>query len=112
MRRRTWLSYGVNLLDAKMHPDAKLPTDAQRQKLSEMMHQAFIEMRLLGWDGKAEQAADLADAFHNLPRDMWQIDFSLQFFRDAFLAVYQKKYPVRLVRDYVAMVDEIIAMRD
>jgi len=34
-----------------------------------MMHYAFIEMRLLGWGGKAEQVADLADAFHNLPAD-------------------------------------------
>ena len=95
-----------------MHPDAKLPTDAQRQKLSEMMHQAFIEMRLLGWSAKAEQAADLADAFHNLPRDMWRDDFSLKFFRDSFLATYQRKYPEGRYRDYLAMVDEIIAMRD
>jgi hypothetical protein len=102
---------GHSTLD-RMNPDAKLPTDAQRQKLCEMIHQAFIEIRLLGWDGKAGQAADLADAFHNLPRDMWRDDFSLQFFRDAFLSVYQKKYPTRIVRDYVAMVDEIIAMKD
>lgn len=95
-----------------MNPDAKLTTEAQRQKLCEMIQQAFIEIRLLGWGGKAEQAADLADAFHNLPRDMWRDDFSLQFFRDAFLVAYQKKYPTRVVRDYVAMVDEIIAMRD
>lgn len=95
-----------------MHTDAKLPTDAQRQKLCEMMYQAFLEIRLLGGSGKAEQAGDLADAFHNLPRDMWCDDFSLQFFRDSFLGVYQKKYPVRMVRDYVKMVDEIIAMKD
>jgi hypothetical protein len=77
-----------------------------------MMHYAFIEMRLLGWGGKAEQAADLADAFHNLPTDIWRDDFSLQFFRDSFVGVYQRKYPESRVRDYVAMVDEIIAMRD
>lgn len=95
-----------------MQSDAKLPTDAQRQKLCEMIQEAFIEMRLLGWNGKAEQAADLADAFHNLPREMWHDDFSLQFFRDAFLLEYQQKHPNGRVRDYVAMVDEIIAMRD
>lgn len=77
-----------------------------------MLHHALVEMRLLGWAGKAEQAADLADAFHNLPMDMWSADFSLQFFRDAFLAVYQKKYPERGGRDYVAMLNEIIAMKD
>jgi hypothetical protein len=95
-----------------MQSDAKLPTDAQRQKLCEMIHQAFIEMRLHGWSGKAGQAADLADAFHNLPRDMWRDDFSLKFFRDAFLVVYQQKHPTGRVRDYVAMVDDIIAMKD
>lgn len=95
-----------------MHPDAKLPTDSQRRKLCEMMHHAFIEMRLLGWGGKSEQAADLADAFHNLPRDIWHDEFSLQFFRDSFVAVYQRKYPEGRSRDYVAMVDEIIAMKD
>jgi hypothetical protein len=72
-----------------MHPDAKLPTDAQRRKLCEMMHYAFLEMRLLGWAGKAEQAADLADAFHNLPTAMWQEHFSFQFFRDSFVGAYQ-----------------------
>jgi hypothetical protein len=94
-----------------MHPDSKLPTDAQRQKLCEMMYQAFLEIRLPGGNGNAEQAGDLADAFHNLPMDMWHKDFSLQFFRDAFLTVYQKKYPARMVRDYVKMVDEIIGMK-
>ena len=94
-----------------MHPDSRLPTDEQRKKLCVMIHWAFLEMRQLGASGKAEQAGDLADAFHNLPSDMWQDFFSLQFFRDSFLGVYQKKYPGNRVRDYVAMVDEIIAMR-
>jgi hypothetical protein len=95
-----------------MHPDSKLLTDMQREKLCEVMHQALLEIRLLGWGGKAVQAADLADAFHNVPRDMWRDDFSLKFFRDAFLEVYQRKYPEWHVRDYVAMVNEIIAMKD
>jgi hypothetical protein len=76
------------------------------------MHEGFLEIRLLGGSGKAEQAGDLADALHNLPKDMWHADFSLQLFRDSFLGVYQRKYPVRMVGDYVKMVDEIIAMKD
>jgi hypothetical protein len=72
------------------------------------MRQAFVEIRWLGWSGEAEQAADLADAFHNLPQCMWRDDFSLQFFRDAFLAVYRQKYPTG--RDYIAMLAEIISM--
>jgi hypothetical protein len=95
-----------------MHPDAKVLSEAQRQKLCEMIHHAFIELRLLGRAGKSEQAAHLADAFHNLPADLWKDDFSLQFFRDSFLGVYQRKYREGRVRDYVAMVDEIIAMKD
>jgi len=31
------------------------------------MYRAFLEMRLLGYAGKAAQCADLADAFHNIP---------------------------------------------
>jgi hypothetical protein len=75
-----------------------------------MMYWAFLEMRHLGASGKAAQAGDLADAFHNLPTDMWRNDFSLQFFRDSFLMVYQKKYPEPRFRNYIAMVDEIIGM--
>jgi len=86
-------------------------TDAQRKKLGEMMYFAFLEIRLLGWAGKSEQAADLADAFHNLPKGMWDKGFVLEHFRDAFLAAYQEKYPERHGRDYVKMVNKILRMR-
>lgn len=76
-----------------MQPDAMPLTDTQRQALGRMMHAAFVEIRLLGWEEKATQAADLPDAFHNLPKDMWHDEFSLPFFRDAFLGSYQTKYP-------------------
>ena len=84
-------------------------TDDHRRKLCDLMHYAFVEIRLLGWAGKAEQAADLADAFHNLPTGMWDDDFSLEFFRDSFLAAYQEKYPEGRVRDYVGVVNQILA---
>ncbi len=48
-----------------------LPTEEQREKLGEIIAFAFIEIRLLGWAGKSAQAADLAEAFHNLPREMY-----------------------------------------
>ena len=95
-----------------MHPDAKLPTDEQRKKLCKMIHHAFVDMRLLGWAGKSQQVADLADAFHNVPIGMWRNDFSLQFFRDSFIKAYQDKYRGEVVRDYVSMVDEIINTED
>jgi hypothetical protein len=76
-----------------------------------MMHFAIIEMRSLSSDGKTQQAADLADAFHNLPIDMWQDYFSFEFFRDSFLAVYQQKYPGKRLRDYVVMIEDISKLK-
>jgi hypothetical protein len=44
------------------------------------------------------------------PQETLRIDdFSLEFFRDAFLAAYQEKYPERRLRGYVAAVNEILA---
>jgi hypothetical protein len=76
-----------------------------------MIHHAFVEVRLLGWSGRAQQAADLADAFHNISIEMWSDDCSLQFFRDSFLGVYHRKYPERRTFDYIALVDDVIAMK-
>lgn len=94
-----------------LHEDAKLLTEAQRRRLSEILYCAIVEIRRLGWQGKSEQTADLADAFHNLPQGMWLASFSLRSFRDGYLLAYQEKYPERFA-DYVAMVDEVMAMQD
>ena len=75
-----------------------------------MLSQAIIEIRYFASQGKSVQAADLADAFHNLPLDMWSDYFSLHFFRDSFLKVYQQRYPG--FTNYVAMLDEIFATHD
>jgi aminoglycoside phosphotransferase len=90
----------------KLFSDSKRLTEEQQQKLCRMMFEAFIELRLLGWQGKAEQAADLADAFHNLPAFLWSEDFSFCIFRE-FLEAYHRKYPERGGFDYLAMLDEI-----
>lgn len=91
--------------------DAKRLTDAQRQELCRMIHHAFVEIRLLCSQGKVEQAADLADAFHHIPIDMWDNFCSLQTVRDDFLVEYQKQYSASdHPHDYVAMVNEIVAM--
>lgn len=76
-----------------MESDPKKISDAQRKDLCGMMGQAFIEIRFLCRGGKCEQAADLADAFHNLPGGIWSDDFSLEFFYDVYLGEYQRKYP-------------------
>lgn len=69
-----------------------LPTEEQRIKLHELVAAAFIEIRLLGWAGESEQVADLADAFHNIPREIygwggWNIDITR-----GMLQSYQDKY--------------------
>ena len=47
-----------------------LPTPAQRQQLDTLDAYAFVEIRALCWEGRAEQSAALADAFHNVLREM------------------------------------------
>ena len=87
-------------------PDARLLTERQRQELCKMLFNALLEIRGLGSEGKAQQAADLADAFHNLPVYLWSDEFSLSIFRE-FLEGYQRLYPERGCFDYVKMLDEI-----
>ena len=72
--------------------DDPLPTEDQRIRLHEMVAMAFVEIRLLGWAGRAEQAADLADAFHNIPREIygwgsWNIEITR-----GMLESYQEKH--------------------
>lgn len=85
-------------------------TNEQRRRLCELMYFVLTEIRMLSWKRNAKQAADLADAFHNLPKDMWKDDFALERFRDSFLKGYQAKYRRSKMRNYVARIDEIIAM--
>ena len=85
-----------------------LPTDEQRRVLCEMMACAFIEIRMLGWAGKAAQAADLADAFHNAPREMYGWGgWNRRLFRMG-LDEYQRRYASdngHRPYDYVTMFD-------
>ena len=87
-------------------PDAKSLTEQQRQGLCKILFNALLEIRKLGNEGKAEQAADVADAFHNLPAYLWSDKFSLNVFR-SFLEEYQRKYLEAGCFDYVKMLDEI-----
>ena len=83
-----------------------LPNAEQREALCELIARAFIEARSLGYQGKSEQVADLADAFHNLPTEMygtglWNVEHARWMLQE-----YQDKYRERPY-DYVAMFDEI-----
>ncbi len=88
-----------------------LPTAEQRELLGNMLHIAFVELRALCWNGRSAQAADLADAFHNIPHEMNRYGaFSWDRFR-TMLEGYQYKWrtqgsPASGV-DYVSMLDEI-----
>lgn len=69
-----------------------LPTPAQQRLLCEMIQRALVHVRALGWSGKAEQAADLADAFHNIPVEMYDEQvFSWERFRNE-LKAYESKW--------------------
>ena len=74
-----------------------------------MMADAFVEIRLLGGEGRAKQSSDLADAFHNVGREMYGWgSWSVTAFR-SMLEHYVTKYRAadRLGgRDYVAILDE------
>jgi hypothetical protein len=87
-----------------------LPTELQKKMLCQMIHYAFVEMRILGWDGKSKQVADLADAFHNLPTEMYGIgSFNWTLLR-GMLQDYQDKYHGEKYsgkRNYTQMLDEI-----
>lgn len=88
-----------------------LPTEAQRIKLHDLVATAFIEIRILGWAGRATQAAELANAFHNLPREIygWGI-WNVRMTRRTFQR-YQDKYHGKAYvgkTDYVAKFDTIL----
>ena len=74
-----------------MTPDP-LPTEKQREQLCELIHTAFLEIRLRCREGRTQQAEDLADAFHNLSKEMYGWG---QFRWDAFqdmLETYEQQY--------------------
>jgi hypothetical protein len=88
-----------------MHPDSRIPNEAQQKKLCDMLHLALVDIRMLAASGHGEQASDLADAFHNLPQEIWREYFSISFFREAFLTPYARKWSGG--QGYLAMLDEV-----
>ena len=87
-----------------------LPTPKQREMLCDMIHDAFVELRMLGGGGQSAQAADLADAFHNISKEMYGWGcFSWEIFRGR-LESYQRKWRGKSTvsgRDYSERLDEI-----
>lgn len=60
---------------------------------------------MMGWAGKAEQTAELADLFHNLPQEMWRDYFSVSFLRRSLLE-YQSRHSLG-VQVYLDLLDEV-----
>ena len=88
-------------------------TDTQRKELCAMVGAALVEIRRLGWqEGKAEQAGSLADAFHNVPSEIWLNHFDLFKLRDAYIAPYHEKYPDSSGCDFTEWINEIISMSE
>lgn len=77
--------------------------------LGQILRRALLDIRLLGRRGRARQAADLADAFHNLPTPLVEGRLDLERFRRN-LAAYQILYPTGAAPsyDYLAAFDCII----
>ena len=81
-------------------------------RLGELMAKAFIEIRAIGLEGRAAQASDLADALHNIPREIhgwgcWSKHITrgmLQSYQDRY---HGENYSPRF--DYVAAFDNIFA---
>jgi hypothetical protein len=84
-----------------------LPTQAQREGLAKLASDAFVEIRLLCWAERSAQAAALADAFHNILREMhgWG-RFSWASFRGT-LEEYQRRYARLAQYNYADTLDEI-----
>src|SRR5262245_24052753 len=40
----------------RLFADSRIPTESERQQLCEMLHFALLEIRMLGWNGKASQS--------------------------------------------------------
>ena len=93
-------------------PDARLLSENQRRALSRLAYNAFLDMRILGREGKSRQVADLAEAFHNLPLMLWSEEFSMKCQRD-FLQRYQEKHGVHHPSfNYLAEFEKIAAMTE
>lgn len=81
-------------------------TGKQLQALGGLLQMVFKEIRILGWEGKSEQAADLADAVCQLPLRMFSRDFAWEHYERS-LNDYQQRYPDRNGPDYLAFLKRI-----
>ena len=84
-----------------------MPTESQRRALCDLMHRAFVALRLLGYDKKHDVVADLADAFHNLPHEMYCEQTWDSNLLEEELRTFEAKHPEDKVYAFSEMVREI-----
>lgn len=72
--------------------NSNILTQAQREALYDLIGRGFIQIRILGWGGQSNQAADLADALHSLPYEIHHKDFSWDRLKSN-LRTYHWRYP-------------------
>lgn len=69
-----------------------LPTEEQRKGLNDLVADALVEIRMLASEGRSRQILDLAEAFHEVPKEMYGWGaFSWQVTRGR-LVHYQARY--------------------
>ena len=71
--------------------------------LCHLLHLALVEARILGEEGRSEQVVDLANAFHDLPRQIpeWTDEHAASL-RES-LQAYQTKWTGKLRFDYLGL---------
>jgi hypothetical protein len=75
-------------------------SDKQVKSLGLLLHTALKDIRILCWENKSQQSAELADAICQLPLRMFSDDFRWEHYKDA-LSAYQQQYHCPGCFDYV-----------
>jgi len=69
-----------------------LLNEKQKSRFGRMLYSALVDIRLAAGDTNTELAVDLADAFHNLPNDLFGLSiWDAEYFRSN-LEYYHEKY--------------------
>ena len=100
------LDYSINEYESIVR-DPTMPTEGQRRQLCDLMHRAFVALRNLGYGGKHEAIAELADVFHNLPQEMFREEVWDWNLLEAGLRSFEEKFPDDKIFPFAAMLRDI-----
>ncbi|MGK7923741.1 MAG: hypothetical protein AB4290_00560 [Spirulina sp.] len=73
------------------------------------MYNAFLEIRILGRNGEAQQCSDLANAIHNIPLQMLSHPNNIEWeLLRGYIQWYREKYPdPGLTEDYEQLFEQL-----